>query len=386
MKKIIHECFLTLLFVFAIMTLNATNVYAETTETTETSETPQYTITIDPNGGIEGSEFKSTIVLSEEETYAVNGSNEDFLKAPEGKKFSGIEIINKDGEVEGIATAVLLWGYDYFDNMTLKFYWGDIISDIDLDMEYPSVGDSTTTPMDDYGYYDDYEQTNKPEITADSEYGYEVQFTEWVDKDSFNEEYEYYEKPYIGTFESGKTYYALVDLYNNSTDYAFNDIDSLNITLNGKDASVYRVVGESTFLSITFAITLEDNTYKVIEGANQKVDSNSDAEFEINADYSLFENGGKVYVDDNLLDQSNYTSRRGSTIITLKKDYINTLSEGLHTLKVEFKDSNIATTTFTVTKSSNRIMPPKTGTTNNTLFYIIMILLNVTYLVTKRIK
>ena len=57
--------------------------------------------------------------------------------------------------------------------------------------------------------------------------------------------------------------------------------------------------------------------YKFTEGANQTytIGESENATFKINADYSLFTN--KVYVDDNLLDSSNYSSKSGSTIITL---------------------------------------------------------------------
>ncbi len=50
----------------------------------------------------------------------------------------------------------------------------------------------------------------------------------------------------------------------------------------------------------------------------------------------LFEDGGKVYIDGVLVDEKNYTSKEGSTIITLKKDYLETLSIGKHELKVVF--------------------------------------------------
>ena len=94
----------------------------------------------------------------------------------------------------------------------------------------------------------------------------------------------------------------------------------------------------------------EVKEYKFIEGANQtyiKGESNS-AKFRIDADYSLFENGGKVYVDDILVDNNNYNSKSGSTIITLQDAYLKTLSVGEHTLKVAFSDNGEAITKFTI--------------------------------------
>ena len=67
-----------------------------------------------------------------------------------------------------------------------------------------------------------------------------------------------------------------------------------------------------------------DEEYKFIEGANQTyiINKSSGATFRINADYSLFEDDGKVYVNNILLDIDNYTSKSGSTIITLNDTYL----------------------------------------------------------------
>ena len=95
-----------------------------------------------------------------------------------------------------------------------------------------------------------------------------------------------------------------------------------------------------------------ETTYEYIEGANQTYTIGEDgATFRINADYSLFENGGKVYVDDTLVSSDNYTSKTGSTIITFTKKYMSSLSEGEHTLKVAFNNGGSATTKFTVAKA-----------------------------------
>ena len=99
-------------------------------------------------------------------------------------------------------------------------------------------------------------------------------------------------------------------------------------------------------------VVVEKIEYKVIEGAEQTYTIKEDAEarFRIDADYSLFNN--KVYVDNVLVDSSNYTSKSGSTIIVLNKDYVDTLAVGEHTLKVAFADGGEAETTFTIAKKA----------------------------------
>ena len=93
---------------------------------------------------------------------------------------------------------------------------------------------------------------------------------------------------------------------------------------------------------------INSNDYKFLEGENQNYTINKDNEltFRIDAEYSLFD---KVYIDNELVDANNYTSKEGSTIITFNKDYINNLSVGGHTLKVVFNDGE-ATTKFSVLK------------------------------------
>ena len=106
-------------------------------------------------------------------------------------------------------------------------------------------------------------------------------------------------------------------------------------------------------------VVVEKIEYKVIEGAEQTytITEDTEARFRIDADYSLFNN--KVYVDNVLVDSSNYTSKSGSTIIVLNKDYVDTLAVGEHTLKVAFADGGEAETTFTIARKAENNTPSK---------------------------
>ena len=105
--------------------------------------------------------------------------------------------------------------------------------------------------------------------------------------------------------------------------------------------------------NINLEVVVEKIVYEVTEGANQKyiITKNNEAKFKINADFRLFDDG-KVYVDNELVDPKNYTAESGSTIITLKKEFVDTLSVGEHTLKVVFNDGGEAETTFTIEKKA----------------------------------
>lgn len=101
----------------------------------------------------------------------------------------------------------------------------------------------------------------------------------------------------------------------------------------------------------TFKYVNNGNTskeYEFLEGENQKYTLNKDSNmtFKIDANYSLFD---KVYIDNELVDISNYKVTEGSTIITFNKEFVSKLSIGKHTLKVMFSNGE-ASTEFSVVK------------------------------------
>ncbi len=128
--------------------------------------------------------------------------------------------------------------------------------------------------------------------------------------------------------------------------------------------------------NINLEVVVEKIVYEVTEGDNQKytITKNEEAKFRINADFRLFDDG-KVYVDNELVDPKNYTAESGSTIITLKKEFVDTLSVGEHTLKVVFNDGGEAITTFNVARVIVPTDNPNTG--DNIVFYIISGILSI---------
>ena len=123
-----------------------------------------------------------------------------------------------------------------------------------------------------------------------------------------------------------------------------NDVEK---TLDGNTLKLKNITS-----NMKIEVVVEKIEYKVIEGAKQTytITEDTEARFRIDADYSLFNN--KVYVDNVLVDSSNQTSKSGSTIIVLNKDYVDTLAVGEHTLKVAFTDGGEAETTFTIARKA----------------------------------
>ena len=162
------------------------------------------------------------------------------------------------------------------------------------------------------------------------------------------------DKEFTITANSGyKLVKVLVDEIDKTADMVGDTLKLTNITAN-----------------INLEVVVEKIVYEVTEGANQKytITKNNEAKFKINADFRLFDDG-KVYVDNELVDLKNYTAESGSTIITLKKEFVDTLSVGEHTLKVLFNNGGEAITTFNVAKVTVPTDNPNTG--DNIGFYII---------------
>ena len=132
----------------------------------------------------------------------------------------------------------------------------------------------------------------------------------------------------------------------------------------------------------TVEVTYKKIVYYVIEGANQTytVSKSKELRIRINADYTLFDN--KVYIDGKLVDENNYTSESGSTIITLKQSYLETLNVGEHKLKVAFKDGAEAETEFEVAKApvveTNTEITSNPKTFDNITIYIAIAVMSAT--------
>lgn len=101
-------------------------------------------------------------------------------------------------------------------------------------------------------------------------------------------------------------------------------------------------------------------TYNFIDGANGEwlKNSNKDLDFKTDGEFSKFTG---VKVDGTLIGADKYTAVTGSTLVTLKKDYLETLSVGKHTLTVVYTDGE-CTTEFEV---KNKVVE-KPGTEEDT--------------------
>ena len=238
----------------------------------------------------------------------------------------------------------------------------------------PVIGDKVSDIITDIKVLEGANYTIDNIMWWESENG--MYFGNMVDDSVFQDNYSYY---YSISLKPNDGYAFAADENGEYTGSVSTDLDYIDVYLNN-DGNL-EVVGEN--------IIFGDLTYKVIEGANQTyvIGESTEVKFVIDADYELFEEEGRIYVDEDFVDPANYTASEGSTVITLKKEYVDTLSEGEHTFFAIFSNYKYAETTFNVTKDSSNtnttseITPPNTGidyknTENYNLLYISVLILS----------
>ncbi len=131
------------------------------------------------------------------------------------------------------------------------------------------------------------------------------------------------------------------------------------------------------------AVSFEPINYTFTSGIDA-IYQGEDLVFKVDGDYSLFD---KVYINDEELDKNNYTSKEGSTIITLLKKYLETLEIGTYNIKITYTTGVVASSNFIIkeqenTELTNEIENPNTG--DNILIYEFLIFISTLGLISSK--
>ena len=172
----------------------------------------------------------------------------------------------------------------------------------------------------------------------------------------------------ITAFKAGKTYHYGVYV----TAYTADISPDAKLKINGREVNYTRIGDDGdtqsfwveTNLTMTPTAAGETPNYKIIEGANGTWTQNRDGTlvFRANGDFDKFTG---IKIDGTLIDPKNYTAVSGSTVITLKADYLKTLSVGAHNLTVVYTDGECSTN-FEVKQAASEQTKPTEGDKSDT--------------------
>ena len=128
-------------------------------------------------------------------------------------------------------------------------------------------------------------------------------------------------------------------------------------SVDGKEKAVgdkITVTANTTVQAVWETVPATPTEYDILNGANSKWTQDSDGNISVrgSGEFSKFVG---IKVDGKTVDEKYYTVKEGSTIVTLKPEYLNTLTVGKHTLEIVWTDGS-ASTTFTV-----KVDSPQTG-------------------------
>lgn len=178
----------------------------------------------------------------------------------------------------------------------------------------------------------------------------------------------------ITAFDENKTYtyklYLTTTAAGSEAGYYFGS--NTKLVINGQEVAFERNSSDNeqqfsgaTALTMTPQASGTTPDYKITEGANSSWTQNSDGtlKFVANGDFSKFTG---VKVDGAVIDADKYNAVSGSTVITLKKDYLGTLSVGKHTLTVVYSDGECSTEfEIKAAQGGGETTPGKTDGGNN---------------------
>lgn len=203
----------------------------------------------------------------------------------------------------------------------------------------------------------------------------------------------------ITNFEKGKTYKYM--LYFKTTTEAGKDGwifgPNTKLKVNGKEVAFVRDNSEDEYgqtFTVKTDLTMtpqESGTYNIIEGANSYWVQNTDGTltFRIDGDISKFVG---IKVDGSWVNSENYSVVSGSTVVTLKNEYLKTLSIDEHKITFVYTDGECSTN-FKIKKSGEGYENsdnPQTGDNNmflwSSLFSISILVMILTAIYNRKNK
>lgn len=354
-------------------------------------------VTLDLNGGkLGGSADDIQIIVKNGAAFTAPAS--DGLTRPDGDTGDYFKWLGSDGNLyapgDSVPAGVTLLTAQWTDTYTVTLHLNDGTIANGKDVTEYTYGTGATLPTADditraghtfEGWYEDENFSGSPvtEISA-TDTGKKEFYAKWtlntytvtfdsqggskVDSQTVSHGGTVTE-PTAPTYE-GYTFGGWYTEAGCTTEYDFTTAVTESLTLYAKWKDVTCPTDE---------IALDDTVIsklspEIIEGKGKSITAGEKKEltFKSNAAFSDFI---RVELDGKTLDEKNYTVKEGSTIVTLKADYVATLSAGEHTIGI-VSTNGTATTTFTVNAKAvvdNDTKSPQTGDNSHMALWIALL-------------
>lgn len=313
-----------------------------TNEPTEDSE--KVTLTYDLNGGTPGEYFTESVLISK--GFFLTPETEppvEFIIAPEGCVYAGIEV-NGVKYYKDSGEQIKIDG-----DIIFKILWNELITEVNVTLTPPVVGETTNMEQDEEGDWLWSEQENRPNATSDEEDRYTVEYTYWI----MGWEGEEYDTPFIGTFERETEYHAELFMVAKEG-YQF--ADDVVVYVNGEliDKLIYLdnySYGETFESDMSVGKMIVPDEYVIIDGDNQTHIAYKDGDLTVTSSGNVIRLV-ELQVDKTKVDPANYTIESGSTIATLNREYLDNLDAGSHKLTFVYTNGEVSAN-FNVIKTNN---------------------------------
>lgn len=232
-------------------------------------------ITYDLNGGIPTNNYQDTVIIPKSNNkIIINDLINDLCNTPKGYAFIGLEVNGQKYNINNTKYITLT------NDSYIRFLWNKVINEVKINLIKPYVGESTSIEKNgnDWNWE---KPSNVPKVSTNDS-SYKVVESYWVT--GFNKQG--LDTPYIGTFESGKSYYA--EIYIEASEgYQFNDF--ISVLVNGQNIDSLILMENNSnqfgtsYMSVGKIITpLEKNITKIENKTivtnnkieNKKIDNN----------------------------------------------------------------------------------------------------------------
>ena len=216
----------------------------------------------------------------------------------------------------------------------------DNINEVNLTLTIPHVGIEVTVTGNDRDT-----QEPGPEVTVESGADYKLydhageHATYWFTNNEF------YGTPFAGTMVKNGTYYAQITLETLDSDTVF--ARNVVVKVNGVTVSAENLSVDLDILDLIVPVTPETTTYHITEGDGSSFNVVTDTEdVVIECDGPLDKLTG-ITLGNTTITENEGEITEGSTILTLKADYLASLAAGNYTVTFSYTDGD-ATATITI--------------------------------------